>query len=154
MVLSNRIHAEVVKTACNWKCMHLLTRFCCKVLFFKLFLALKMSIYYSKLFIIWNHSIVPKIYWQSFRLQLMSCSWPQNHIFKLSDWTKIFTLLFLIFFCAAYLLQETKCSLGSFIPCSLLSPSLASKRLIMSLFRPVLCLQTSAALHMWSERSM
>lgn len=130
---------------------------CCKVLFFKLFLALKMSIYYSKLFIIWNHSIVPKIYWQSFRLQLMSCSWPQNHIFKLRDWTKIFTLLFLIyfffFFGAACLLQETKCSLGSFIPCCLLSPSLASKRLIMSLFRPVLCLQTSAALHMWRERS-
>lgn len=112
-----------------------------------------MSIYYNKLFIIWNHSIVPKIYWESFRLQLMSCSWPKNHIFKLVDWTKIFTLLFLSF-CAAYLLQETKCSLGSnnaFIPCSLLSPSLAVKRLIMSLFRPVLCLQIYASFHMRRE---
>lgn len=111
-----------------------------------------MSIYYNKLFIIWNHSIVPKIYWESFRLQVMSCSWPKNPIFKLVDWTKIVTLLFLIF-CAAYLLQETKCSLGSnntFIPCCLVSPSLAVKRLITSLFRPALCLQTSASFQVCS----
>ena len=112
-----------------------------------------MSIYYNKLFIIQNHSIVRKIYWESFRVQLMIWSWPRNHIFKLVDWTKIFTLLFLIF-CAAYLLQETKCSLGSsnaFIRCCLLSPSLAVKRLIMSLFRPVLCLQIAASSYMWRE---
>lgn len=117
------------------------------------FLALKISSYNNKLFMIWNHSIVPKIYWKSFRLQLMSCFWPKNHIFKLVDWTKIFTFLFLIF-CAAYLLQEAECSLDSnntFMPCCLLLPSVVVKRLIMSLFRLVPCLESPASSHLWTE---
>lgn len=117
------------------------------------FLALKISSYNNKLFIIWNHSIIPKIYWESFRLLLMSCFWPKNHIFKLLDWTKIFTLLFLVF-CAAYLLQEAKYSLESnntSMPCCLLLPSVVVKRLIMSLFRPVPRLPSSASSHLWTE---
>lgn len=37
------------------------------------------------------------------------------------------------------------------MPCCLLLPSLAVARLIMSLFRPVLCLQSSASFHLWAE---